>query len=81
MMCNDEILSKIKDKLKNDDYTTIEHCNSIKDSIFLRKPVKKIDNNGILTQIICKVDSTPIPLFYTRIVNKYELLYELEIIK
>jgi len=75
------MLSKIKDKLKDEDYTVIEYCDSIKDSIILRKQIKRIDENGILVPIIYKVESTPIPLVYTRIVNKFELLYELEILK
>jgi hypothetical protein len=77
-MCKDEMLFKIKDKLKDESYITIEWSKSIKDSIILIKPIKKLSDKGILEQIVSRVETTPIPLFYTRIVNVYELFYELE---
>jgi hypothetical protein len=80
-MTKDEMLSKIKDKLKDEDYQVIEWCKSSTDCILLRKPFKKLSKEGILEPIIASIESIPIPLVHNRIVNVYELLYELQIIK
>ena len=80
-MTKDEMLFKIKDKLKDEDYQVIEWCKSSTDCILLRKPFKRISDKGILEPIISKIETVPIPLVLNRIVNVYELLYELQIIK
>ena len=65
----EEILDKIKERLKDQEYEIIELSKTITDSILLRK-------------ILCtstKIDGSLVPLRFNRVVNIYQFLYELDL--
>lgn len=66
----DQILTKIQEKLKDQEFEIIQWSYT-EDCILLRK-------------ILCpgtKIDNVNVPTRYNRIVNVYELMYELKILK
>lgn len=69
MKTKEEILNKIKERLKDQEYEIIELSKTIPDSILLRK-------------VLCtntKIDGSLVPLRFNRVVNIYQFLYELDL--